>query len=143
MRLTLLALMISFLASPVWADQISIGTIKNVKGIAYVQRGHTRILCKPGLQLRENDLIRTLEDTHMGLTLSDETSFALGPDTLIILDQYAFNSNTYDGHLEASFEEGTLAIQTGRLARSSRPQIRVKTNQSVLGVRGTFFLIES
>lgn len=117
----------------------TIGRVKNVEGIAYVQRGYTRILCKPGLALHENDIIRTLDDGKLGLTLNDETAFALGPDTLVRIDSYFFDNLTYDGELEAFVEEGSVAIRTGRLAGRGEPKIRVKTKQSVLGVRGTFF----
>lgn len=144
MRHIIIWFTVTLLAMPAFARSNEIiGRIKNVEGIAYVQRGYNRVLCKPGLALHIDDIIRTLDDARLGLTLNDETSFALGPDTLLRIDQFSFDGNSYEGELEATLDQGTLAVRTGRLAEQERPQIKLKTKQSVLGVRGTYFAVGS
>ena len=95
------------------------------------------------MEVRENDILRTFEDGELTITFVDHTSVAMGPDTLIKIDQYVFDLETYKGIFEATLEDGTLGIQSGRLRTEGEPQIRIRTDQTVLGVRGTRAVLDA
>jgi len=61
---------------------------------------------------------------------------------VLVLEQYAFNSTTHDGKFNARLDRGSLAVVSGKIAKQSPDAMVVKTPSSLLGVRGTEFLVK-
>lgn len=126
-------------AQPVWAE---IGRIKRSAGAAAVERGKTRLQPAPGLQLLTGDRLVTGKDGRISLTFIDNTRFSVGPNSKIAIDQFEFDRTTQRGTFLTQVDRGSLAVVSGQIAKSGRDAMKVRTPTSLLGVRGTRFVVE-
>ena len=135
----LLALVIICLPSFSLAD---IGRIKRTYGEAYIERAGKRITAEAGMLLKRKDILVTGGDGRITVSFIDNSRFSTGADARISLDRFDFNETTYEGRFELSVEKGTIAIVSGRISSNNPDDMRVKTPTSVLGVRGTRFIVQ-
>ena len=87
--------------------------------------------------------MRTGPDGGAGITLADDTLLAAGPGTQVVINNFAFNTTTQDGHLLLKLWRGTLSVLTGLIARKAPEKVNIETRTVVLGVRGTHFIVDS
>ena len=52
-----------------------------------------------------------------------------------------FDSTTHDGQFDAALKKGSLAVVSGKMVKQTPGSMRVRTPSSVMGVRGTEFLV--
>ena len=76
------------------------------------------------------------------LTLKDGTVLAVGPDSVMDLSEFAFNSTTQEGSMLVNLVRGSLRMATGLIAKLKPEQVKVTTPTTVIGVRGTDFIVE-
>ena len=119
------------------------GTIKISKGEVSIERAGARIPGGVGTAIYVADKVRTGADGAVGLTLRDNTLLSAGPNSLLTLDRFSFDSTTNAGALSVGVRKGTLAVATGKIARQTPESIDFRTATSVIGVRGTEFVIEA
>jgi len=127
-------------AGPVVADEIA--QIKVANGTVIVERGSQRLMAAAGTRLLQSDVVRTGINGSAGITFTDNTMMSVGPNSVISLDRYAFNSTTHEGRLDASMRGGTLSVVSGKIAKQSPDAMTVRTPATILGVRGTEFLVQ-
>jgi hypothetical protein len=139
LRLPLALGVVAFLTtSPVAAE---IARIKQSSGIALVERNAQRLKAAPGLQLQAGDRLVTGKNGRMSLTFIDNTRFALGPNSRVSVSQFQYDRTRQKGSFITSVDRGSLAIVSGRIAKSDRDAMKVRTPNSLLGVRGTKFIV--
>jgi len=85
--------------------------------------------------------VRTGTDGSVGITMTDNSLLSAGPNSVLSLDRYEFDSTTNAGRFDASLQRGTLAVVSGRLAKQSAEAMTVRTPTAILGVRGTEFVV--
>lgn len=124
-----------------WAAEVA-GTIKNLKGTVTIERAGQKLEGKLNGQLMVADRVMTGEESSVGITLKDNTMLSAGPNSTLNLLQFAFNTTTHAGVLDASVTRGTLAVISGKIAKSNPNAVRFSTPSMTLGVRGTEFVIE-
>ena len=73
--------------------------------------------------------------------MTDNSLLSAGPNSVLVLDRYDFDSTTNQGHFDASLKRGTLAVVSGRLAKQSPDAMTLRTPSAILGVRGTEFVV--
>jgi len=127
-------------AGPLAAENIA--QIKNSKGTVMVERGSQRLVGASGTRLQQSDVVRTGSDGSVGITFTDNTMMSAGPNSVIALDRYTFNSTTHEGRIEASLRSGTLSVVSGKIAKQSPDAMTVRTPATILGVRGTEFFVQ-
>jgi hypothetical protein len=127
-------------AAPAMADDIA--QIKTAAGTVMVERGSQRLLGAAGMKLRQSDVIRTGIDGAAGITFVDNTMMAAGPNSVLALDRFSFNSTTHEGKLDATMHSGTLSVISGKIAKQSPDAMTVRTPAAILGARGTEFFIK-
>ncbi len=125
------------------AEGEAAGMVKNSKGEVGIERGGTRIPCVVGTPVFAADKVRTGADGSVGVTLRDNTLLSAGPNSLFVLDKFAFDSTTNAGAISVNVRKGTLAVATGKIARETPESVDFRTPTSVIGVRGTEFVIEA
>jgi hypothetical protein len=118
-----------------------VGQIKTVQGSAHVERDGQRLAAAPGMNLRASDTLVTGADGKIGVTFLDNTMVSAGPATVLEIERYRFNSTTHDGQFDASLKKGSLAVVSGKMVKQTPGSMRVRTPSSVMGVRGTEFLV--
>lgn len=140
MRKAMLALLFMAAATqPAWAE---IGRIKRAVGTVSVERGATRLQPAPGLQLLAGDMLITGKDGQISLTFIDNTRFAVGPNSRVAVSKFDFDRTTQAGTFVTEVNRGSLAVVSGQIAHSARDAMKVRTPTSLLGVRGTRFIVE-
>ena len=135
----LVAITASLAASPVRAE---IARIKSSAGTAAIERGTTRIRPAPGFQLLAGDRLVTGKDGRISLSFVDNTRFSVGPNSRISVNEFVYDRTRQRGSFLTQVDRGSLAIVSGRIAKSGRDAMKVRTPNSLLGVRGTRFIVE-
>jgi len=121
--------------------QAEIARIKQSSGIALVERNAERLKAAPGLQLLAGDRLVTGKDGRMSLTFIDNTRFAVGPNSQVSVSEFQYDRTRQKGSFVTKVDRGSLAIVSGRIAKSDRDAMKVRTPNSLLGVRGTKFIV--
>lgn len=123
------------------ADDIA-GVFKVVNGGVSVLRQGATLPATVGMAVYQSDQIVTGSDGSAGITFEDNALLSLGPSSRLALDRFAFNSTTHDGAFETTLSSGKLAVVSGKIAHHQLDAMKVRTPSSILGVRGTKFLVE-
>ena len=118
-----------------------IGQIKVAKGQVSIERGGKTLPGEVGARLQPADVLKTGADGSVGVTMSDNSLLSAGPNSVLALDKYEFDSTTSQGQFDASLQKGSLAVISGRIAKQSPDAMKVRTPSSILGVRGTEFVV--
>ena len=137
------ALVLSLIAPDRAAAADDVGQIKVAKGTVYIERAKQRVAVTVGTVVQEGDVVVTGPDGSAGITFKDDSLLSVGPDSVLAIDRFAFDSTTYAGAFETSLRQGTMAAVSGKIAKGSPDAMRVRTPATILGVRGTEFLVRS
>ncbi len=138
MRWTLAIAAAAFAAASYAND---VGQIKTVSGSVHVEREGKQLAAAPGMNVRQSDKLVTGTDGAVGVTFLDNSLLSAGPGTVLAIDRYSFDTTTHAGHFDASLQKGTLAVVSGKIVKQSPGAMRVRTPASVMGVRGTEFVV--
>jgi len=125
------------------AGAAEIGQIKVAKGKVSIERNGQVLPGDVGVRLQPSDVLKTGADGAVGITLSDNSLLSAGPNSILSLDRYVFDSTTNQGQFDASLQKGSLAVISGRIAKQSPDAMKVRTPSSILGVRGTEFVVSA
>jgi hypothetical protein len=120
---------------------IDIAQFKVAKGTVYLERGGKRLPASVGTHLQATDVVVTGADGSAGITFIDNSLLSLGPNSVLQIERCAVNSTTHEGVFDTTLSRGTLSMVSGKIAKQSPESVKVKTPSSILGVRGTEFLV--
>lgn len=129
--------------APVAAFATDIAQFKVAKGAVYLERGGKRSPAYVGTHLQATDTVVTGADGSAGITFIDNSLLSVGPNSVLQIERYAFNSTTHEGVFDATLARGTLSVVSGKIAKQSPDAMKVRTPSSILGVRGTEFLVRT
>jgi hypothetical protein len=138
-----LLLLIMVTAAPAPAVAQEAGHLKVVKGAVQIERAGQQVPATLGALVQAGDVVVTGADGSVGITFLDNSLLSAGPNSVLAIDRFAFDSTTHQGAFESSLKKGTLAVVSGKLAKQSPDAMKVKTPAAVLGVRGTEFLVRT
>jgi hypothetical protein len=119
------------------------GLVKDVRGSVTIERGNQKFAALPGTKVLVSDRVITGEDGSVGINLHDGTLLSAGPKSILTLNKFEYDSTTNKGALDASLNRGTLAVISGKLSKTSSNAVKYRTSTSILGVRGTEFVLEA
>jgi hypothetical protein len=120
-----------------------VGRVKVVKGQVAIERGSQTLPATVGMALQEGDVIVTGRDGATGITFSDDSLLSVGPDSALAVDRFAFDTTTHAGRFDTSLRRGTLSAVSGKIAKQSPDAMKVRTPSTILGVRGTEFVVRA
>lgn len=123
------------------AEEVA-GMVKNSRGLVTIERGGEKMAAIAGVPVRVADKLRTGADGAVGVTLRDNTLLSAGPNSLISIDKFAFDTTSLAGNMSVGIRRGTLSVASGKIAKQTPESVDFRTPTSVLGVRGTEFAIE-
>jgi hypothetical protein len=95
-----------------------------------------------GMPIRQSDKLVTAADGTVGVTFADNSLLSVGPNSTLVVDKFSFNASTHEGQFDASLQRGTLAVVSGKMVKQSPDAMRIRTPASILGVRGTEFVVK-
>jgi hypothetical protein len=119
------------------------GHIKVSRGAVQIERVGQMAPAAVGAAVQPGDVVTTGADGSVGITFLDNSLLSAGPNSVLAIERFAFDSTTHQGAFESSLRKGTLAVVSGKLAKQSPEAMKVKTPAAVLGVRGTEFLVRT
>jgi hypothetical protein len=135
-----------FLISLAWGTGVLAqewaGTVKAVNGSATVERGGKVLPLNLGSKIFPGDKLATGQNSHIALTLRDDTLISTGANSQLALKEFAFNSATQDGSLSLSVLRGVSAMVSGLVAKANPNAMQVDTPNATIGIRGTEFIVE-
>ena len=126
-------------ATPAIAE---IARVKTASGPAMVERGAQKLKPAPGLQLLAGDRLVTGKNGRMAVTFIDNTRFAVGPNSNVSVSQFQYDRTRQQGTMVTEVNRGSLAVVSGKIAKSGKDAMKVRTPNTLLGVRGTKFIVE-
>lgn len=121
-----------------------IGKIKTLQGDVQIVRGGKTIKAKPGDEVEQADTVQTGPDSRVGIVFVDKTLFSAGPESTIELTRFRFSANRRGQNaFHSNLKRGTLSVISGRIAKKGPDTMTVRTPATILGVRGTRFLVRA
>jgi hypothetical protein len=142
-RLRLVVVLI-VLGSAAGAQTASPAGLTNI-GVAAAVRGAVRAAAPnqvgrvigSGQPVFLNDHVTTGADGRLQLLLLDQTTFTIGPNSDMVLDQFVYDPKTNAGSLSASILKGVFRFVTGKIAQRRPSSMRVTLPVGTIGIRGT------
>lgn len=138
----IVAVAILALAVAVPAQANDVGEIKVAKGAVHVERDGKTLPAAAGMAIRQSDTLVTGADGSAGVTFSDNSMLSTGPNSVLVVDHYTFDSTTHAGKFDASLKKGSLAVVSGKIVKQTPGAMRVRTPAAIMGVRGTDFVVQ-
>lgn len=139
MRWTIAAVLLGFASLALATDA---GQVKTSNGTVYLERAGKRLPASVGTAVQEADKVITGADGSAGITFTDNSLLSVGPNSVLEIQKYQFDSTTHAGQFDASLKKGTLAVISGKMVKQSPESMRVRTPSSIMGVRGTEFVVK-
>jgi len=118
----------------------SVAIVKNVSGSATVARQGQTITATNGMEIWENDTLRTGRNGSIGIVFTDDTFLSLGPGSILIIDEFVFAPKQGKFSIVVRMLRGTAAYLSGLISKLSPDSAHFKTPNASIGIRGTKFL---
>jgi hypothetical protein len=138
-RSLFMALLLAAVSGPALAE---IARVKSASGAATVLRGTASVPASTGRSLEAGDVLVTGKDGRISLSFIDNTRFAIGPNSRVAVSKFDYDRTRQQGSFVTQVDRGSLAVVSGRIAKSGRDAMKVRTPTSLLGVRGTRFIVD-
>lgn len=119
----------------------SIGHIQTLSGTATILRGNSSIPAARALPVFRGDTIRTSKTGSLGIVLTDDTTFSLGPNSEIVMADYQFNPKEGKFSMITKMVKGTFSYISGLIGKLSPNSIKMDIPNATISVRGTKLLI--
>ncbi len=118
----------------------SVAIVKNVSGNANVVRQGQTIAATNGMEISENDTLRTGRNGSIGIVFTDDTFLSLGPGSVLIIDEFVFAPKQGKFSIVVRMLKGTAAYLSGLISKLSPDSAHFKTPTASIGIRGTKFV---
>jgi hypothetical protein len=121
----------------------AIGQIKNIEGnVQITNKAGSQRTAALGDFVSQNDIIETGKNSSVGITFVDDSRFSAGPDTILNLKRFSFNTTTHEGEFLTDMDHGVLSVISGKIAKKSQDAMKLELKTSILAVRGTYFAVK-
>jgi hypothetical protein len=118
----------------------AIATVQKVSGMANVVRQGRTISAQTGLEIYQNDMLRTGRDGSIGVVFNDETLLSLGPESILVIDEFVFAPRQGKFSIAIRMLKGTVAYFSGLISKLAPESAHIETPTSSIGIRGTKFV---
>ncbi|UPT73288.1 MAG: FecR family protein [Elusimicrobiota bacterium] len=125
-------------SSPAQAATVNIGVASAVRGaVKAVAPGAAGRVVETGKPVYSHDKVTTGPEGKLQILLLDQTSFTIGPNSEMELDEFVFDPATNAGKVSAKIAKGAFRFVTGKVARRDPSAMQVATPVGTIGIRGT------
>lgn len=119
----------------------NIGTISSFKGSVQIERNSSIVKPALGLDIKENDIINTKENSNIIIKFKDNTIITLGKNSTLSIEEYLYDSkNATNSKTSFSFLKGTFKSVTGIIGKIHPEKFKLRTKTANIGIRGTTVL---
>ena len=115
-----------------------IGTVDTLEGSVYAVRADgTRVQLQAGDQVFQGDVLETEADGLINIVFVDESTFQLGGDGRMVLDELIYDPANQSGGGTFSVVQGVFSFVSGKIAKTGVDAMEIKTPVATIGIRGT------
>lgn len=119
-------------------DGEPIGNIENIEGEVWAIRADgERVQLELGDEVYQGDILESSADGNVGVLLADETTFAMGPEGRMVLDEMVYDPGTQEGSVSMSVLQGVFTFVSGQVAKTDPDAMTLDTPVATIGIRGT------
>ncbi len=121
-----------------FADEEEIGKIENIIGSAEIIVNNSRIELEKDTTIHSSDTIITKDKTFVKILFFDGADIILYENTQIKIKEYKFKIDAEKKNLKGVFEDikGKIRFFV-KPAKNTENDVKYKTNNAVMGIRGT------
>ncbi len=143
-RMMMIILLFAVLSMPATAGAWEvIGKITRLKGRVTINRDGAKIgiSATNGMDLRQNDIIKTRSKSYLRFELNDGSIMTLGQKAELTLDTFTYNPEKKKRVAFFKVAVGKLRVFANRMLKYRDNRFQIKTPTAVAGVRGTVFMV--
>ncbi len=117
---------------------VRVGVAAAVKGtVEITPPGAVGRIAASGQPIFLGDTVTTNAQGVLQILLLDETTFTIGPNSAIVIDEFVYDPATSAGKLSARVVKGAFRFVTGKIAKKNPKDMEVKLPSGTIGIRGT------
>ena len=115
-----------------------IGNITSQTKAAQITRKGDKILTEVDTPVEMRDLIETLKG-RANIKFVDDTKVSVTEYSKLLIDEFVYNPEKKTGKLSLKAALGTIRYSSGKIAKNSRQNVKIKSPTASVSVRGTDF----
>ena len=115
-----------------------IGNITSQTKAAQITRKGDKILTEVSTPVEMRDLIETLKG-RANIKFVDDTKVSVTEYSKLLIDEFVYNPNKETGKISLKAALGTIRYSSGKIAKNSRQNVKIKSPTASVSVRGTDF----
>ena len=133
----MISLILSILSVSVYAE---IGNVTSQTKAARITRKGDKILTEVNTPVEMRDLIETLKG-RTNIKFVDDTKVSVTEYSKLLIDEFVYNPEKKTGKLSLKAALGTIRYSSGKIAKNSRQNVKIKSPTASVSVRGTDFTV--
>jgi hypothetical protein len=134
-RVALVVIILNVLSVSVYAE---IGNVTSQTKAARITRKGDKILTEVNTPVEMRDLIETLKG-RTNIKFVDDTKVSVTEYSKLLIDEFVYNPEKKTGKLSLKAALGTIRYSSGKIAKNSRQNVKIKSPTASVSVRGTDF----
>ena len=134
-RALVISLILNILSVSVYAE---IGNVTSQTRAAQITRKGDKILTEVNTPVEMRDLIQTLKG-RTDIKFVDDTKVSVTEYSKLLIDEFVYNPEKKTGKLSLKAALGTIRYSSGKIAKNSRQNVKIKSPTASVSVRGTDF----
>ena len=116
----------------------SIGRVEATDGVVEAIRvDGSKVTLTKGDDIFQGDTLVTAKGAAVGITFIDDTTFSLGEEGRMVIDEMVYDADTQEGEFSANLVQGVFSFVSGEIAKTSPDGMTVTTPVATIGIRGT------
>ena len=119
-----------------------VARVKTAAGTVTVVRAGKVILLKKDENIYTGDTLKTGVDGSVGVTFRDNTILSLGPNSIVVIQEFLFAPAQGKLSIVTRIIKGTAAYLSGVIAKLAPQSVRFETPVATVGFRGTTVLVK-
>jgi hypothetical protein len=123
------------------ASENEVARVKTFTGTVSIARIEKVIPVNRDERIYRGDSIQTGADGAVGIIFKDNTTLSLGPNSVVIVNEFFFHPSQGKLSIVNRIIKGTAVYLSGVIARLSPQSVRFQTPVATVGFRGTKFLV--
>ena len=131
----MISLILNILSVSVYAE---IGSVTSQTKAARITRKGDKILTEVNTPVEMRDLIQTLKG-RTDIKFVDDTKVSVTEYSKLLIDEFVYNPEKKTGKLSLKAALGTIRYSSGKIAKNSRQNVKIKSPTASVSVRGTDF----
>tara|TARA_R100000988_G_scaffold79206_1_gene42799 strand:+ start:60 stop:962 length:903 start_codon:yes stop_codon:yes gene_type:complete len=128
-------IILNILSVSVYAE---IGNVTSQTKAARITRKGDKILTEVNTPVEMRDLIETLKG-RTNIKFVDDTKVSVTEYSKLLIDEFVYNPEKKTGKLSLKAALGTIRYSSGKIAKNSRQNVKIKSPTASVSVRGTDF----